>query len=81
MAVGKLGEGNPLKEDAQLRHLLKQLDSIESQRSFRRWKVSFLERFERYLKAEAIAGAETEYAAFSGSLGKLSRIVDKRKVR
>ena len=77
MAIGRTGEGNPLKEDAELKHLLLQLDSIDSQREFRRWKVSFLERFEQYLDGNAITMAEERYGRFTLCLGKTSKLVKK----
>mmetsp|Transcript_13577 Transcript_13577/g.25918 ORF Transcript_13577/g.25918 Transcript_13577/m.25918 type:complete len:1012 (+) Transcript_13577:354-3389(+) len=77
MAIGKTTEGNPLKEDAELKQLLTQLDGVNSQRNFRRWKKSFLQRFEMYLDESAINGAEERYGDFTTSLGKTSRLVKK----
>lgn len=58
-----------------MKEMLAQLDSINSQRSFQRWKVTFLERFEQFLDGNAVSLAEDNYQSFTLSMGKTSRLV------
>jgi hypothetical protein len=60
--------GNPLKYDPELMTLIDRVDSIQSYRTFRRWKASFLRRFESFLKQKGIPPAEDSYQAYSSNM-------------
>jgi hypothetical protein len=59
-----------LKHDAELKEMLGQLDSIRTGRSFRRWKTSFLSRWEEFLEQENINAADSAYQHFSSNMAK-----------
>lgn len=59
-----------LKQDAELKEMLGQLDCMRTGRSFRRWKTSFLARWEEFLEQENIDAADGAYQHFSGNMEK-----------
>jgi hypothetical protein len=60
--------GNPLKYDPELKGLIETLGAINSYRTFRRWKGSFLRRFESFLTEKGIEPAEDSYKQFSRNM-------------
>jgi hypothetical protein len=60
--------GNPLKYDPELKGLIEKLDSVNSYRTFRRWKSSFLSRFESFIADKGIEPAEDSYNQFSSNM-------------
>jgi hypothetical protein len=79
--------GNPLKYDPELKGLIEKLDSINSYRTFRRWKSSFLGRFESFLTEKGIEPAENSYKQFSSNMKtfeqdviKVQKFVDKGEI-
>jgi hypothetical protein len=56
---------NPLKFDPELRGLLEKLDLVKSFRKFKRWKNSFLTRFDSFLEVDGIENAATSYTNFT----------------
>jgi hypothetical protein len=59
-----------LKQDAELKEMLGQLDFIKTGRTFRRWKTSFLSRWEEFLEQENIDAADRAYQKFATNMGK-----------
>ena len=49
---------NPLKTDAELQVLLKQLDGIKKYKKFQGWKAKFLDRLETFLYEEGMVPAQ-----------------------
>jgi hypothetical protein len=69
--------GNPLKYDPDLKGLIEKLDSINSYRTFRRWKSSFLRRFESFLAEKGLDPAEQSYKKFSSNMKTFEQAVIK----
>lgn len=68
---------NPLKFDPELKALLEKLDFIKTGRSFKRWKGSFLSRFQSFLEEAGVDAAEKAYRDFSTDLNSFTKIVNK----
>ena len=68
---------NPLKEDPELESLLKKLDTVESSKSFEKWRNSFLSRFIDFLDKKGTAAAENAYWAFADTMSALVNVVNK----
>ena len=60
----KIREKNPVKNDPILKALLDDLDSIEKGREFRRWRASFLARFETFIEQKGVESASQAYQKF-----------------
>jgi len=69
--------GNPLKYDPALISLMDKLDTVQSYRQFRKWKASFLRRFQSFLQQDGVAPAQTSYAAYSQSMEGLERNINR----
>jgi hypothetical protein len=61
---------NPF-ERGELKSLLDELTTIDSNLQFRRWKRSFLLGYEKILDVECVAAAEGYYSSFAESVAKL----------
>jgi hypothetical protein len=61
-------DSNPLKTDPELKGLLKELDDINNAPKFRRWKGSFLRRFETFIEQKGIDPATKEYSIIQANL-------------
>jgi hypothetical protein len=70
---------NPLAFDEELQALVSKLDAITNHRGFRRWKGSFLRRFESFLTEQGIAPAQEWYQKFSKSMELFEKNVVKVK--
>jgi len=68
---------NPLKEDPELKQLLKELDSVTSSRSFEKWRTSFLSRFVDFLDKKGTVAAETAYWGFADTMSALVNVINK----
>jgi hypothetical protein len=53
-----------MKIDAGLKEMLEKLDFVKSARAFKRWRSSFLAKFESFLEESNIAVAQAAYEAF-----------------
>jgi hypothetical protein len=69
--------GNPLQDDPELRRLLQELESIDSQKSFRTWRGRFERALEPYVATEYRQAAQERYQAFAGRMSHLSGAVKK----
>ena len=67
--------GNPVKYDSELKGLIDKLDSINNYRAFRRWKASFLKRYESFLTEKGIPPAEESYRKFSTNMEGFEKLV------
>ena len=65
-----------LKQDAELKEMLGQLEFIKTGRTFRRWKTSFLTRWEEFLEQENIEHADDAHQKFAKNMGKFVILVD-----
>ena len=65
-----------LKQDAELKEMLGQLEFIKTGRTFRRWKTSFLTRWEEFLEQENIEHADDAYQKFAQNMSKFVILVD-----
>ena len=70
-------ERNPLKFDEELVDLLNTLGNIKTYKRFKRWKNSFLDRFETFLAKPGIERAENGYSDFKQVMTKTTACVDK----
>jgi len=61
-------QGNPLKFDPELKALLEKIDFVKTLKAFKRWRNSFLTRFEAFLEEDGIQHAEEAYRGFSKSM-------------
>jgi hypothetical protein len=68
--------GNPLKYDPELMGLIDKLDGINSYRTFRRWKASFMRRFKTFLSEKGIQPAEESYAMYSSNMERFEKKVN-----
>jgi predicted amidohydrolase len=69
---------NPLKEDAELKSLLKDLEtSVKSEKEFEKWRNSFLSRFIEFLDAKSTEKAEQSYWKFSDTMSSFVRVMNK----
>lgn len=71
--------GNPLAFDDDLQDLVTKLDSITNRRGFRKWKGSFLRRFESFLAENGIGAAEDSYNTFAKKMELFEKNVVKVK--
>lgn len=69
--------GNPVKIDHELKGLLERLEFVKTYRTFRRWRNSFLARFETFFEEEGIIAADKAYRCFSQSMEKFVEDVQK----
>lgn len=60
---------NPIQTDPELKEMIERLDDVDSFRSFKVWKSSFLNRFETFLAEDGTAPAQTVYTEFRKSMG------------
>jgi hypothetical protein len=60
---------NPIQTDPQLKEMIERLDNVDSFRSFKMWRSSFLNRFETFLAEDGTAPAQTVYTEFRKSMG------------
>jgi hypothetical protein len=60
---------NPVQTDPQLKEMIARLDNVDSFRSFKMWKSSFLNRFETFLAEDGTAPAQTVYMEFRKNMG------------
>lgn len=60
---------NPIQNDPQLKEMIDRLGNVDSFRSFKMWKSSFLNRFETFLAEDGTAPAQTVYTEFRKSMG------------
>lgn len=65
-----------LKQDVELKEMLGQLEFIKTGRTFRRWKTSFLTRWEEFLEQENIEHADDAYQKFAKNMSKFVILVD-----
>lgn len=65
-----------LKHDTELKEMLGQLEYIKTGRTFRRWKTSFLTRWEEFLEQENIEHADDAYQKFAKNMSKFVNLVD-----
>lgn len=68
---------NPLKEDPELKSLLKELDIVHSSKSFEKWRNSFLSRFVDFLDKKGTKTAEEAYWAFADTMSVLVNVINK----
>lgn len=69
---------NPLKEDLELKSLLKDLEiSVKSEKEFEKWRNSFLSRFIEFLDAHGTEKAEQSYWKFSDTMSSFVRVINK----
>lgn len=66
---------SPLKQDPELKEMLSQLDSVRTARTFKRWKNSFLTRWEQFLEEKNIGFADKAYKEFAVSMGQLVKLM------
>jgi hypothetical protein len=66
---------SPLKQDPELKEMLAQLDSVRTARTFKRWKNSFLTRWEEFLEQANIGCADKAYKEFAVSMGQLVKLM------
>jgi protein-arginine kinase activator protein McsA len=55
---------NPIKSDPYLSALIGSLDDIQNHKQFKKWRSSFLEKFESFLSQEGSKPAQTAYDNF-----------------
>lgn len=67
---------NPLKFDPELKAMLEKLECVKTYRTFKRWRSSFLDRFESFLEEEGIQAAEKAYKDFSSSMERFVKKVN-----
>lgn len=65
-----------LKQDAELKEILGQLEFVNTGRTFRRWKTSFLTRWEEFLEQENIEHADNAYQTFAKHMSKFVTLVE-----
>lgn len=65
-----------LKQDAELKEMLGQLEFVNTGRTFRRWKTSFLTRWEEFLEQENIEHADNAYQTFAKHMSKFVTLVE-----
>jgi soluble cytochrome b562 len=65
-----------IKQDAQIKELLGQLDQIRTARTFNRWKRNFLDRWESFLDNENTMNADKAYKDFSKLMDSFVKMVD-----
>mmetsp|Transcript_10984 Transcript_10984/g.31523 ORF Transcript_10984/g.31523 Transcript_10984/m.31523 type:complete len:419 (-) Transcript_10984:29-1285(-) len=63
---------NPIKADPKLKSLIDELNDVNSVRTFKTWKSSFLNRFEDFLDEAGSQPAQDAYNAFRVSMKKFS---------
>jgi hypothetical protein len=68
---------NPCKSDAELKGMLDKLEYVNTARSFRRWRSTFLSQFEKYLEESGIAVADSANQRFAKSLEAFTKLTDK----
>lgn len=68
---------NPFKEDHILRRLLQELDNVSTRRQFRRWRKSFMERYEDYLFESGNVKVRISYRNLCGILSRHVELVKK----
>jgi hypothetical protein len=69
--------GNPHKSDDDLKLMLEKLEFIKTAKIFRRWRGSFLNRFEIFLEEDNIVNAQGAYEQFSHSMEAFANQVKK----
>lgn len=68
-----------IKQDAEIKELLSQLDGVKTAKTFKRWKTSFLARWEDYLEQEDIVNADNAYKDFKNTMDGFIKLIDKVK--
>jgi hypothetical protein len=67
---------NVLKTDPELVELLKKLELIKTGRTFKRWKNSFMDRFESFLEDDNITNADGAYKKFKTNMTTFIKLVN-----
>lgn len=68
---------NPLKEDPELKSLLKNLEKVDTKRGFDEWRNSFLMRFVEFLDEKGTESAEKSYWEFADVMSDLVKTLNK----
>jgi hypothetical protein len=69
---------NPLKEDTELKSLLKELEhDVTNTKQFEQWRNSFLSRFIEFLDVKSTENAEQSYWKFSDTMSDFVRAINK----
>ena len=67
---------NPLKDDPELKELLREVANVESAKSFTKWRNSFLSRFVDFLDKKGTVAAEKAYWTFADTMSALVNVVN-----
>lgn len=65
-----------LKQDPELKEMLGQLENVKTARTFKRWKNSFLTRWEEFLEQENIGAADSAYKVFAVNMGHFVQLIN-----
>jgi hypothetical protein len=65
-----------LKQDPELKVILAELEHVKTARTFKRWKNSFLTRWEEFLEQENFVSADSAYKDFAASMGLLVKLIN-----
>jgi hypothetical protein len=64
-----------MKIDAELKEMLDKLEFVQSGRAFKRWRASFMTKYESFLEQDNIDKAQLAYEKFGGSMTKFVKQV------
>ena len=64
-----------LKLDPELKEMLGQLELVKTARTFKRWKNSFLTRWEEFLEQENVGSADSAYKEFAQNMGHFVNLI------
>jgi acetolactate synthase small subunit len=67
---------SPLKMDPEVKELLTQLEHVRTARTFKRWKSSFLNKWEEFLEEENIHAADGAYKEFAVQMGQFVKLIN-----
>lgn len=70
-------EGNPFKEDVDIKKQLQALGNVNNKAEFNGWRFSFLTEFDSFLDAAGSEKAESAYQHFFATVAKLSKVIQR----
>ena len=66
-----------IRQDPELKEMLSQLEHVKTGNTFKRWKGSFLNRWQEFLEEENVESADVGYREFSATMDNFCKLVDK----